>query len=208
MTTATLSAIYASNDKNIAPIELVQNARDVVRKIQGMGSGADVAASVFGGMVAFTTQPLDAEEIPVTHPLTALYTGFKTPTAEVIKQVQNRFAGFPDLFSRLCNSIGQCAVEGIQFAREQNWTELGKIMNIQQGLLESLGVSLPLMRQMIDDLNRHPGIFGVKISGSGLGDCVVGLGELSTPYQQPKEYPDVAHIPVAMTLQGVHCEKI
>ena len=90
-------------------------------------------------------------------------------------------------------------------AREGAWDKLGQLMAVQQGLMTSLGVNQPRLQSMIDELNALPTILGAKISGSGLGDCVVGLGNVSvdnhfTTSMEP--------IPVVMSIQGVHCEKI
>lgn len=208
VTVATLAALSVWMDVKASPLELVRQGRRVIREIQGQGSGADIAASVFGGMVSYSAQPLSAEKLYVTHPLTALYAGYKTPTSEAIQYVQNYFSAYPNLFRQICNGIGQCVVEGLHYARKSDWVKLGEIMNMQQGMLESLGVSTPLLRNMIDDLRSQDGILGAKISGSGMGDCIIGLGDLPSSYESENAQQGVQHIPVAMTLQGVQCEKI
>ncbi len=202
VTAATLAAIITWLNIKISPIELIRQGRTVIRQVQGTGSGADIAASVFGGIVGYQPQPLMAEKFSTLHPLSVIYAGFKTPTVEAIKQVQQTFSTRPQLFRHLQNGIGQCALDGIQYVRQADWTKLGEIMTIQQGMMESLGVSMPLLRDLIEKLHQQPGMLGAKISGSGLGDCVIGLGELT-------HVPDsLHHIPVMMTQQGVQCEKI
>lgn len=199
VTVATLAALVTWLNIRVLPLDLVRQGRRIIRLVQGIGSGADVAASVYGGMVAYQAQTLAAEKMPAIHPLTAWYSGFKTPTVTAIHEVQTYFSAYPDLFKHLCNSIGQCAIEGIQHARHQQWEKLGEIFNLQQGLMESLKVSTPRMNDMIDTLRTQDTILGAKISGSGLGDCVIGLGQA---------LDDERNIPLAMTLQGVTCEKI
>jgi mevalonate kinase len=208
VTVATLAALMTWLNVRLSPLDLVRQGREVVRQIQGVGSGADIAASIYGGMVGYQAQPLFAENFFVTHPLTALYAGFKTPTVDAIKQVQQHFLVYPNLFRHLTASIGQCAIEGIQLVRKENWAKLGEIMNVQQGLMESLGVGMPLLREMVDDLRKQPGMLGAKMSGSGLGDCVVGLGSLPPHYTYAGHHSGVQHIPIEMALRGVYCEKI
>ena len=190
------------------PFELVRQGRIVVKQVQGVGSGADIAASVYGGIVGYQAQPLTVEKFSMIHPLTALYAGFKTPTVTAIKQVQEHFSSHPNLLRHLSNGIGQCALEGMHFVRKESWNRLGEVMNIQQGMMESLGVSTPLLRHMVYELRKQPNIFGAKISGAGLGDCVIGLGALPASFNFSGEQPGVQNIPIAMTLEGVHCEKI
>lgn len=208
VTVATLAAILTWLNVRTSAIELVRLGRLVVRQVQGVGSGADIAAAVQGGMVGYQAQPLLAEKISHTHPLTVLYAGFKTPTVEAIRQVQQHFTQHHDLLRAISHSIGQCAVAGMVAVRKEEWATLGRVMNIQQGLLESLGVNLPVLRAMVEDLRNQPGIVGAKISGSGLGDCVVGLGACRDEYYYAGEQQGVQRIPVAMTLQGVQSEKI
>jgi mevalonate kinase len=195
VTVATLTALYAWLNMRISAHNLIRQGRQVVLHVQGVGSGADIAAAVHGGMVHYQAQPLIAEKLSATYPLTAWYAGYKTPTVEAIKQVQTHFADHPQLFKQLTNSIGQCAMEGVQCVRKAEWQKLGEIMNVQQGLMESLGVNTPQLRERIEALRAESSVLGAKISGSGLGDCVVGLGSANVG------------VPLAMSLQGVHCEK-
>ncbi len=208
VTVATLAALITWLNIRILPLDLVRQGRNVVRNVQGVGSGADIAASVYGGMVGYQAQPLSVEKFSVTHPLSALYAGFKTPTVDAIKQVQQYFSAHPDLLRQIHNGIGQCAMDGMQVLRKEDWTRLGEIMNIQQGMMESLGVNMPILRDMVEDLRKQPSVLGAKISGSGLGDCVIGLGEVPEHYQCATNHGGVQRIPVEMTLQGVKCEKI
>lgn len=208
VTVATVAALVSWLEMKITPLDLVRQARGIVRQVQGLGSGADVAASVYGGIVRYCAQPLSAEKYAKSYPLTALYAGFKTPTVDVIKRVQTQFSAHPNLYKTITQSISQCAMEGVQLLRKEEWDSLGKIMNVQQGMMESLGVSMPLLQEMVKDLRNQPGMLGAKISGSGLGDCVIGLGPLSPNFSQNLSAQGVQQIPVAIGLEGVRCEKI
>ena len=204
VTVATLATLVSWLGMQFLPLDLVRQGRNIIREVQGVGSGADIAASVYGGMVGYQAQPLTAEKISITHPLTVIYAGHKTPTPEAIARVQDYFSAYPNIFRELTNSIGQCAQEGLLCVRKAEWKKLGDIMNMQQGLMESLGVCTPLMRDMIIDLRKVDTIAGAKISGSGFGDCIIGLGETPAHYS----FENLQRIPAAMSLQGVHCEKI
>jgi len=208
VTVATLATLVTWLDIKTSPRDLVRQGRNVVRQIQGLGSGADIAASVYGGVVSYTADPLSVEKFSVLLPLHAVYAGFKTPTVDAINYVQSRFITYPELFRSICNSIGQCGVEGTQLLRKEDLVKLGEIMNVQQGMMESLGVNTPRLQNMVDHLRQQPGILGAKISGSGLGDCVIALGELPADYHCFSHDPAVQRIPFTMALQGVYCEKI
>ena len=206
VTVAMLVALTTWLELEATLLDIVRLGRQVVRHVQGVGSGADVAASVYGGIVGYQAQPLSVEKFSVLYPLTALYAGVKTPTVEAIKYVQDYFVTRQDLFRHLIHAIGQCAVLGRQSVRVDDAAKLGEMMNIQQGLMESLGVCTPLLRGMVDNLREQPGMWGAKISGAGWGDCVIGMGVEIPTFSKVAD--GVQCIPVAMTLKGVQGEKI
>ena len=187
---------------NEQALQLIRDARAVIRQVQGVGSGADAAASVLGGVLAYRATPLAVESFAAELPLTVIYSGSKTPTAQAITKVRQAFASQPALFNSLCRGINQCAKEGIRALHEANWQRLGTAMNVQQGLMQALSVSTPLLDKLIAHLRADPATLGAKISGSGFGDCVLGLGE-STVTQIESEGEGVKQILVKVAKRGV-----
>jgi mevalonate kinase len=53
---------------------------------------------------------------------------------------------------------------------------LGRLMNVNQSLLESLGVSCPEIDRLVDAA-LEAGALGAKLSGSGGGGIVIALAE-------------------------------
>lgn len=195
VTVATLAAIYAWQTISYSEKQLIRVARKIIRSVQGLGSGADVAACVMGGMVSYRAEPLQAEKLPYMHPITVVYSGSKTPTVEAVRIVEKKFAALPNVYKQICQAIHHGSVEGIHAARTQDWSKLGDIMNIQQGLMDALGVNTDVLHNIVEKLRDSSTVLGAKISGSGLGDCVVALGlegEIGS---------------VQMTNRGVACEK-
>lgn len=199
VTVATLSVLSNWLKVRMTPLKLVRQGCEVVHATQKRGSGADVAASVYGGMVAYRAKPLKIEKFYLTHPLTVSYCGYKTKTTAAIQQVHEKFKDQPELFKKLYSGIGQCAVDGIEAVRKQDFAQLGHVMDRQQTMMEAIGVNNSDLQQLIDDLKSQHEILGAKISGSGLGDCVIGLGA---------EIEGQQNIPAAISLEGVQCEKI
>ncbi len=209
VTVATAAALMQWLNVRLGVHDFIKLGRGIVRDVQnGVGSGADIAASVLGGVVQYQTQPFTVEKIPVSLPLIAYYAGFKTPTAEAINRVQTRFSPYPHLFRQLCHSIGQCVVEAVNALRAQDYRKLGELMTIHQGFHESLGVGMPILYQLVDALTAQPQVYGAKISGSGLGDCVIGLGKLDRDLTLPATAKLASRISVQVTMEGVRCEKI
>ncbi|HPR83745.1 MAG TPA: galactokinase family protein, partial [Pontiellaceae bacterium] len=68
--------------------ELFKRALATIHRVQGRGSGSDVAASVFGGVVAYRAEPLEIVPLRQSFPLTAVYSGAKMKTADVIRWLE------------------------------------------------------------------------------------------------------------------------
>jgi len=74
--------------------------------------------------------------------------------------------------------MGASATVAFEALSAGNYVEVGEILRINQGLMDALGVSNRVLWEIVQRLQEEPGILGAKISGSGLGDCVVALGEI------------------------------
>jgi mevalonate kinase len=201
VTVATLKALSEWLQLSFSSAQLIQCARKIIRTVQGTGSGADAAACVLGGLVLYRMQPFVAKKFSYSYPITVVYSGSKTPTPVAIKHVQEKFSAFPDIFSKLMKAINECTLQGVAAFTQQDWKRLGNVMTIQQGLMDTLGVNTVELDDIIKLLRKQPNLLGAKISGSGLGDCVVALGECVLD-------ASVKQIKVNMTMEGVRCEKI
>ncbi|MDF7805891.1 hypothetical protein P4E94_00480 [Pontiellaceae bacterium B12219] len=173
-----------------APVQecLFNASLKTVHTVQGRGSGADLAASVFGGIVGYTVDP-DFLPVEVSIPLTAVYCGYKTPTADVILRVEQLRSEDPEKYRRIYEEMGASALAAISSLRNHDFPAFGKILNRNQELMDEIGVNTPELQEIVSALQRTPEICGAKISGSGLGDCAIGIGvadsvELDYPVYQ------------------------
>jgi len=206
VTVATLAAVAKWLQISYTSSQLIRLARRIVQEVQGLGSGADVAACVLGGVIAYRQQPLIAEKINVVCPLNLIYSGSKTPTVTAVNQVETFFASYPKLYQQLLRAIKECAQHGIVALKSKNLLALGQIMNIQQGLMSALGVVTPILQGIVTELRTEPTILGAKISGSGLGDGVIALGALGDSYITRFAAQGAKRIPMAIATQGVRYE--
>lgn len=181
VTVATALAVTKAFQITASFSDIVHAGIQTVQSVQGVGSGADIAASVYGGIINYK---IDGPEIiPLKHnpPLTLVYSGYKTTTADVIHQVTTKKQQYPQLINAAFVLIGECSIAATQAIQEKNWINLGEICNIQQGAMDALGVSDPHLSNIIYRLRTEENIMGAKISGSGLGDCVVAIGHTKKP---------------------------
>lgn len=183
VTVATLSVLeqwLCSQQPNSR--SLFNNAKQVVQKVQGMGSGSDVAASIFGGVIAYRIDPLTIEQLANKPPLVVVYSGNKVSTKDVVQQVTSFQNKHKNLFHHLYDSVDECVQNAIEAINNGDWARLGELMNIHQGIQDSIGVNNKVLSELIFTLRQHSNVYGAKISGAGLGDCVVGLGNLPNNY--------------------------
>jgi mevalonate kinase len=176
VTVAALAALDALAGRKRPPAELLTAARGVIRGVQGVGSGADAAASILGGVVAYRADPLDLRRVADGLPLTVVYSGAKEKTAKVIARVERLRRRRPGAVGSIFRRMGALSEEAAWAIGAADWPRAGKLMNQGQELMVSIEVHTPRLDEIVAALRAAPGIHGAKISGSGLGDCVVGLG--------------------------------
>lgn len=185
VTVATIAVLAKWLNIPLSQEKLFSLAKEVILTLQGCGSGADIAASIYGGVIGFScaTDPkrADIKRLPQIPNLTAIYCGYKTPTAEVIKIVQAAQAKDPQNFANIYAAMHECVLQAIAAIHKSDWRLLGKLFGQHHGLQAELGTSNQLLDLLMHLLSSQPQIYGAKISGAGLGDCVIGLGEVMEP---------------------------
>lgn len=181
VTVALLAAIYQWLGLPLCKDTLLKDAKKVIQLVQTKGSGSDAAASIFGGVIAYTIQNT-IQSLADTLPLTIVFSGFKTPTPQAIA-LNKKING--DALITWQQQMGELSVQGQTFIQQKNWVELGKLFNQAQLLLVNLGVSNEALDKIVSELEQAPTIDGAKISGAGYGDCVIGLGETTHAQQLP-----------------------
>jgi mevalonate kinase len=155
-------------------------AKKIVQAFQGNGSGADVASSAFGGIILYNMLGNNIKTINSNIPLVAIYSGFKIKTSIVINIVQENQKNNPILFNKLFDSAQHCTQKMITYLKTRNLVKCGQIMTQYQQIMNEFGVNNQILQDICDRLNKIKSIYGAKISGSGLGDCVIALGTLAT----------------------------
>lgn len=188
VTAATLNVINDWLSLGLDQYELHATGSQVIKKVQGQGSGADLAASLFGGVVAYRMQPNLIEPLHAIPNLSLIYSGAKTTTPTVINYVDNQVAKDPEFFDLIFQAMEICTMNAVQSIQAGDFAELGVLMQRHQSLQASLGVCNYALADILTRLQQVETVLGAKISGSGLGDCVIAMGEFSEELLTP-EYP-------------------
>lgn len=158
----------------------------IIHQLQGRGSGTDLAASLMGGVILFNPKTLTTEQLtfPTEQlPLQLWYCGYKTPTAEVLAQVAQRWRHQTDFQEKLYQLMGQNTQAAYQALKSQQLDDFYLLVNSYQGLMDALGVNDATLSHLVYSLRKS--LPASKISGSGLGDCVLSFGPTRQPFPDP-----------------------
>jgi mevalonate kinase len=177
---------------------IFDDAYQIMRRVQTVGSGADIAASVFGG-VLFYVRNKPPERFDGAPAISLAYSGHKTPTVEVIATVEKNFENKRDSLTHIYQTMGALVEKAKRAFIKKDWQSLGRFCTLQQTAMQQLGVATPALDQLVADFLKREGVYGAKISGSGLGDCAIAVGEFDID-----AFCDITdNIAIAMTKQGV-----
>ncbi|VAW49335.1 Mevalonate kinase [hydrothermal vent metagenome] len=187
---AMLHGLKTITQQDFSTLELFNIGHAIILDIQKRGSGTDLAASLMGGGIFFEPATDNKSSPKITQltlniPISLIYVGYKTPTSEVLAQVAKHWQEKPEALKTLYQQMGELTQDAFNALQKMPLRdERGKNLNFYhsiiqyQALMEQLGVSDPTLNRIIGLLIRLPTIHAAKISGSGLGDCVLGLGTI------------------------------
>lgn len=203
---AACAALMKLCNLNTEAINIFQTAKCALQRAQTTGSGADLAASVFGGSIAYCTNPFSINKLKHNPQLDIIYTGSKLKTQAVInivaQQKQQNRTQYANIF-RAINNISLDATHAIQ---TQDWQALGKLFTQHQKLQHEMQLTTPEINAAIEILNNTSGNLGAKISGAGLGDCVIAVKSESNAAAQTLPQP-LEKINLSIDTQGVVYER-
>ncbi len=176
VTVASVAALAKIMGETIDLYTVFKRALAVIRQVQGQGSGADVAASTYGGVVKYTCKDIPSiEKLKNIPSLACVFSGYKMATKEVIALVKSRYEQDKTTYEAIFTAIDDLVLKAAIAIEQEDLPLLGILFNRQQTLMQALEVSDSHLDFLIATLRAQKGILGAKISGSGLGDCVIGL---------------------------------
>jgi mevalonate kinase len=167
---AQLFNVHLSND------DILQMGVEAVQRVQQLGSGADLAAAIHGGTLYYenktprTAYPLTVENLP----LLIVYSGYKASTVDYVSEVGQLRDLYPAVIDPIVQTMFTIVDQGRTAIEQADWQRLGDLMNIQHGLLHSLGVDTSNLAGIVLRA-REAGAWGAKLSGAGGGDCAIVL---------------------------------
>lgn len=174
VTVAAFQALCLLFDISISKKQLFDYCFACVTTVQGVGSGFDIAAAIYGGTLLFRKGGETIEPVRVATPLVVGYSGTKADTVSLVKRVGDLYKKYPEKMDRLFEGIGKLVLQGQVALEEKDWKRLGTLFNFNQEYLRDLGVSTEKLEALISAA-KDAGAYGAKLSGAGGGDCMIAL---------------------------------
>ena len=171
-------------------------------------SGADLAASLWGECLLYTvaergqmaSRRVKPLKLSKPLPMTAIYSGHKGPTPQIVKLVDEAAEAFPTFYGPVFEAMGALAFQAAEALERGAEEFVGQVMISAHHLMAAIHLTSPHIDMLQMFCLTQDVCQGVKISGSGLGDCLIALGALSDDlFEMFPEVLDVLPITVAKT---------
>jgi mevalonate kinase len=186
VTVATIAALGALYGLELDRRALFELSYAAVLDAQGKGSGFDVASAIYGGTLLFVGGGARIEPLDIAPPPVLIgYSGAKVSTRRFVDGVERLYGRNRAVVDRLFGAMAQIVDEARDALVGGDWGRVGDLADINQGLLDALGVNTPPLARLIFAA-REAGALGAKLSGAGGGDCMfaVAPGERAGPVAQ------------------------
>ncbi len=180
VTVATIKALSELSEQNLSNRAVFDLACQTVLALKGVGSGADIAAATYGGLLRFVTGGASIEPLAVRpFNLIVAYSGHKANTPMLIRTMNAKLKLYPDIVNGLFDTSEQIVKGALQDLKTNNLARLGELFTMHQGVLTALGVSTPELNT-ICSIATSAGAYGAKLSGAGGGDSAIVLASATT----------------------------
>lgn len=177
VTAAFAKALNELYSTNMTEQEMFDLCYKTVLDVQGVGSGFDLAAAIWGGTLYYVKPAKVVEQLRIDElPLVVGYTGIKADTASIVNRVKAEKEHGP-VVDGIFDQVGALVEIAKTAILAADWRLVGELMTQNQALLEELRVSSPELDILIDAADAA-GAYGAKLSGAGGGDCMIAVTDV------------------------------
>lgn len=175
VTVAFAKALTTLYQVKLSKKELFELCYKAVLDVQGVGSGFDLAAAIWGGTLYFVTPARVVKSINVKKiPIVIAYSGAKADTPTLIRLVDNMLEDNPDKINKIFDGIGKIADDFVEPAEKSDWKMIGELFNQSQDYAKKLKVSNHQLEKLVE-VAKKAGSFGATSSGAAGGDCILAV---------------------------------
>ncbi|MDO9517168.1 MAG: mevalonate kinase [Methanosarcinaceae archaeon] len=171
VTVATIAALNRMFDCNLTLEEIAKLGHEIEIQVQGAASPTDTYVSTMGGVFIM---PQRKQLKNIECGIVIGNTNVFSSTKELVANVAELRDNYPQIIGPVLSTIGSMSEIGEELVNNSDYISIGKLMNINHGLLDSIGVGSLELSSLVYAA-RSSGAFGAKITGAGGGGCMVAL---------------------------------
>lgn len=145
----------------------------------GKPSGIDQAAASGYGVFLFQRERMLSDLGVTSLPLVVCVADDPSSTFEEVARVADCHRQRPDFFGEIDSLIESLVCQGAEALREGDFATFGELMNLNHGLLTTMGCSTARLDEARWEALRH-GALGAKLTGAGGGGCIFALAPSAT----------------------------
>lgn len=173
---ALIKALYKFLEKELSQSLLIDLSYELEKIHHGTPSGIDNTVISLENPILFQK----GRGFDMFHSKTFHFvigdTGIGKKTATIVNEVARRYQKNRASCKSIFEAIGSVSSQGLDALRSGQKEKLGRLMNLNQSLLDELGVSSPELDHLIHESHEN-GALGAKLCGAGKGGCMVALAE-------------------------------
>lgn len=171
VTVATIQVLNQLYSYELQLEDIANIAHSIEKEVQGNASPTDTYVSTMGGVVLIPERRklkgLDCQVVIGN-------TGKFSSTKELVSNVAKLREEFPDVIDPILINIGKMSHIAEEHVNRNDYETIGKLMNVNQGLLDAIGVGGAELSELVYAA-RNAGAISAKITGAGGGGCIVAL---------------------------------
>ncbi len=149
----------------------------------GRPSGIDNSIATYGGLLKFQNGNLHHKSLKHSIPLIVGNTKVARNTKKLVRGVADLKNQHSIIIDNLLKTMGEIAEEAEVCIENRDLEKLGEILDINQGILDSIGVGHGELSNYIW-LARKAGALGAKLTGAGGGGCMIALAKDTKSLQE------------------------
>ncbi|NCN06820.1 MAG: hypothetical protein CO156_03295 [Candidatus Pacebacteria bacterium CG_4_9_14_3_um_filter_40_12] len=210
VTVAFAKALTALYGVELSRQELFDLCYHAVIEVQGVGSGYDIAAAIWGGTLFYISPAKVVTPIHLKNKnfnLVIAYSGEKADTPTLIRVVDSKLVAQPEKVNEIFKEIAQIAEDFPAAAESEDWAQIGSLFKKSQQAARDLGVSNSRLEELITAA-EDAGALGATSSGAAGGDCILAVvtGQTHDAVTSALSKIGGKIIEVAVHAQGVRVE--
>ncbi len=164
-------------DMDLSDEKINEIAYEGEKGYHGTPSGIDNTASTFGGLIWFEKgENYVMDRLEIQNPIEVVMgnTGKVANTTKAVEGVRQRKEENPEKYQKIFNRAENVAYLAKDALEDEDYRELGKLMDENHKLLQQIEVSSRELDFLVK-LARSYGALGAKLTGGGLGGNMIAL---------------------------------